>query len=68
MPSKAAAVPAAFREPPAAAARAQVVATELLDEFLVAVHDAKAALDARLGGETFPAFAHRLEKNRGSSL
>ncbi len=48
-------------KPLARIAWARIVATELLDEFFVAVDDALAALDPGFGGETLPAFAHWLK-------
>jgi hypothetical protein len=42
---------------------AEVVAAELFVEFLVAVHDARAAPDVHLGGETLAALAGRLESS-----
>jgi hypothetical protein len=42
-------------------ARAEVVATELLDEQLVPVNDAQAALDLCLGGEAIAPFAGDFE-------
>ena len=50
-----------------AAARTEVVASELFLQQLVAAYDAHTAFDSRLGGEPLPAFAHRLEKNGCSS-
>ena len=66
-PSKAAFLQAAFLEAIAAAARAEVVATEFFLQEFVSVHDAHTAFDFRLGWESLPAFAHRLEKNGCSS-
>jgi hypothetical protein len=42
-------------------ARARVVTTELLDEFLVAMHDAGTSLDMRLGGITLVPLARDLK-------
>ena len=46
-------------------ARAQVVATEFLDQLFVAVDYAKAAFDTRLGRETSTAFTASLESRVG---
>ena len=46
-------------------ARARIIAAELFDQLLVAVHDAQAALDVRLGREAAPAFTHPLESRAG---
>jgi hypothetical protein len=54
---------AAALESLAAAAWAQVIATKLLFEQLVAVDLADAALYLGFRGEAFAALAHRLEKN-----
>jgi hypothetical protein len=43
------------------AARAQVVATEFLEQLLAATDDPFAALDALLGREALAAFTHRLK-------
>jgi hypothetical protein len=45
------------------AAGAEVIAAELFVEFLVAMHDARAAPDVRLGGEAAAALAGRLESS-----
>jgi hypothetical protein len=50
-----------FLKPPRGSARAWVVATEALEELLVAVHDAVTALDVGLGRETVAPFAGALE-------
>jgi hypothetical protein len=60
-PSKAAAVSAAFPESLAGAARAGVVAADLLDEFLVAVDDPLAALHLGLAREALAPLTHHLE-------
>jgi hypothetical protein len=67
MPSKAACRQAAPLESPSAAAWAEVVPAELLDEFFLAVDDPNATFNVRLGGETSPTLAHRLDKNGWSS-
>jgi hypothetical protein len=55
-------------KPPAGAARAWVIASELFGKFLPAVHDALAALHARLGRIAFAALTRDLEtENRASS-
>ena len=46
------------------AARARIIATELLEQFLAAAHYAFASLDARFGGEALPTFASDLESSR----
>jgi hypothetical protein len=66
-PSKAASLQAAFLESLATTARAEIVATELFLQEFVSMHDADAASYLRLGWESLPAFAHRLEKNGCSS-
>ena len=50
---------------PPGAAGAGVVATEALEELLVAAHNAAAALDARLGGEA-PPVLRTLEETRAA--
>ena len=45
------------------AAGAWIVTSELLLQQLIAMNDADAAFDLRLGRVSLPAFAHRLEKN-----
>jgi hypothetical protein len=49
---------------PPGTARAGVVATELLEKFLVAAHDAVATLDASLGREALSALTRDLESTR----
>jgi hypothetical protein len=63
-PSKAAGVAAAFLQALAGAAGTEIVAAELLDEFLVAVNDANAPLDLRFGRESLTTFAHPFESRR----
>jgi hypothetical protein len=46
-----------FLKPASRAADTAIVAAELFDELFVAVHDAVAALDVRLGRESRAAFA-----------
>ena len=65
-PSKPALRQAALLEPPAGAARAEIVPAELLFQQLVAMHDPLAPLDLGLRREAPAALAHRFEKN-GSS-
>jgi hypothetical protein len=48
-------------------ARARVVAAELLDEFLVTVDDAEAALHVRLGREAATTLTGALESTAGRS-
>ena len=53
------------------AARAEIVAAELFEKFLVRVNDADTAertLDARFGRVAFPAFASGLETRRSSAV
>ena len=52
-----------FLKSAAGLARARVVATELLDQLLVAVDRAFAALDARFGGEALPSLTGGLESS-----
>jgi hypothetical protein len=60
-PSKAAGFETALLEALAGTARTEVVATELFDEFLIAVYDTQAAFHLRFGWEPLTAFAHPLE-------
>jgi hypothetical protein len=47
-------------------ARAQIVATELFDQFLLAAaHEAQPALDARFAGETLTPLGRPLESRAG---
>ena len=64
MPSKAARLEATLLERPTTAARADVVAAQLLFEELVAVDLADPAFHVGFRWEAFPSFAHRLEKIR----
>lgn len=50
-----------FLKPAAGVAWARVIATQLLDEFLVPVYDAEPALDLRFGRESLAAFTGGLE-------
>jgi hypothetical protein len=50
---------------PAGSARTWIVATELFDEFLIAVHEPETASDLRLGREAFPTLAGDLESRVG---
>lgn len=50
---------------PSGIARAQVVPTELLVEFLVTVHDTESALDLRLAWVSAASLAHDLKSSRG---
>ena len=50
---------------PSRSARAWIVATELLDEFLIAVHEPETAFDLRLGREAFSTLAGDLESTVG---
>jgi len=54
-----------FLKAAARSARAEVIASQLLDQFLVTVDDAVAALDVRLRGES-PASFTRTLKSGGS--
>ncbi|EDY19981.1 hypothetical protein CfE428DRAFT_2570 [Chthoniobacter flavus Ellin428] len=51
-----------FLKPASRTARAGVVTTEFLPQFLVAMDDAEAAFDLRFGWEPFTALAGALEK------
>jgi hypothetical protein len=53
-----------FLKPAAGTARAWVVTAELFEKLLVAVHDALAAFDARLGREAFATLTRGLETRR----
>jgi hypothetical protein len=53
-----------FLKSAAGAARARIVATELLDELLAAADDARSALDARLRGEAPASLTGDLERRR----
>jgi len=66
-PSKPARFKTALPELLPGAARAEVIPPEFLFEQLVSVDDADSAFDAGLGGKSFAALAHRLEKNGRSS-
>jgi hypothetical protein len=57
-----------FLKPATGTAGAEVVATELLDEFLVTVHDAISAFDAGFGGETLSTLARCLETSTGRGV
>jgi hypothetical protein len=57
-----------FLKPVAGTAWTWVVAAELLDQFLVPVHDAVAALDAGFGREAFPALTRGLETRTGRGV
>jgi hypothetical protein len=61
-PSKAARFQAAPLEAQSTAARAEVIATELLLEQFVAVDHAQPDLNLRLGWIATPTLAHRFEK------
>src|SRR5687767_4587552 len=54
-------------KPPRAAARAQVVAAQLLEQFLVTVHHAHSALYLRLGRIAAAALAGALKRNLAGS-
>jgi hypothetical protein len=64
-PSKASRFHATSVEMPSRSARAWIVATELFDEFLIAVHEPETAFDLRLGWETFSTLAGDLESTVG---
>jgi hypothetical protein len=55
-------VHATVLEPAARSARARIVAPELLDQFLAAMHDPHAAFDLRFRREPLTALAGALEK------
>ncbi len=55
-------------KPAAGVAWAGVVAAELFDQLLAAVHDAMAALDPGFGREAFPALTRRLESRIGRRM
>jgi hypothetical protein len=67
-PSKRAAFQAAAFESFAGTAGARVIAAEFFFKQFVAVDDADAALDLRLGGKSSPPFAHWRENMGRSSL
>jgi hypothetical protein len=50
---------------PSRSARAWIVATELFDELLIAVHEPETAFDLRLGWETFSTLAGDLKSTVG---
>jgi len=50
---------------PAGSARTWIVATELFDEFLIAVHEPESAFDLRLGWEAFSTLAGDQESTVG---
>jgi len=50
-------------KPAAGSARARIIATEFLDEFFGAAHDASAALYVSFGRKALPTFATGLESN-----
>ena len=50
---------------PAGSARTWIVATELFDELLIAVHEPETASDLRLGREAFSTLAGDLESTVG---
>jgi hypothetical protein len=52
-------------KPAAGATWARIVATELLEELFVPVHNAVSAFDPDFGREALPALARRLETNIG---
>ena len=64
-PSKPAPPQAALPEPLAAAARAGIIAAQLLFQQFLAVDDLHAPLDVRLGREASPSLAHIFEKTAG---
>ena len=55
-------------KPTAGAARAWVIATELLEKLFVRVHDAVTALDPGFGREALPAFTRCLETKIGRGV
>jgi len=61
-PSKATFLEAALLKAFSTAAWAKVVATKLLFQQLVSMHDACAAFDVSFGWESPPPLTHRLEK------
>jgi hypothetical protein len=66
-PSKAASFQAASLEYSSGTARAKIVATKLLFELFVAMHDPDTTFDVLFRRITLAAFAHRFEKNGNSS-
>ena len=54
-----------FLKPAAGATWAGIVAAELLDEFLVPVHNAISAFDSGFGRESLAAFTRGLETSIG---
>ena len=57
-----------FLKPATGTAGAEVVATELLDEFFVTVHDAISAFDSGLGRVALPTLARGLETSIGRGV
>jgi hypothetical protein len=57
-----------FLKPAGGAARARIIPTEFLDQFLVAVNNAHSALHLRLGWEPSTALAGALEKRARSLI
>jgi hypothetical protein len=57
-----------FLKPATGAARAGIVAAELLDEFLVPVHDAISAFDTGFGRESLATLTRDLATRTGQGI